>query len=95
MERSHRRDELNEMAELLVAVHQNRSSLNEFGSKVTPATKFFPDSHMLQSTSISEEKVEEIEKSHVQSVLSEAFARANSIHMSSPRNITSQPFLHI
>ena len=88
-------DELNEMAELLAAVHQNKTSLNEFSSKVIAATKLFPDSHMLESTSISEEKVEEIEKSHVQSVLSEAIARASSIPMSSARNIKPQPFLHV
>ena len=54
MERSHvtEEDELNEMAELLAAAHQNRSSLNKFDSKVTAATKLFLDSHMLQSTSI-------------------------------------------
>ena len=75
-------DELNEMAELLAAVHQNRSSLNEFSSKVIAATKLFPDSHMLESTSISEEKVKEIEKSRVQS-------------MSSASNIKQQPFLHV
>ena len=34
-------DELNEMAELLAAVHKNRTSLNEFSSKVIAATKFF------------------------------------------------------
>ena len=78
------------MTELLAAVHQNRSSLNESSSKVTAATKLFPHSHMLQSTSISEEKVEEIEKSHVQSVLSEAISRANSIPMSSAKNIKPQ-----
>ena len=88
-------DELNEMAELLAAVHENRTSFNEFSSKVIAATKLFPDSHKLQSTTISEEKVEEIEKSHVRSVLSEAIARASSIPMSSARNIKPQPFLHI
>ena len=88
-------DELNEMAELLAAVHKNRNSLNEFSSRVIAATKLFPDSHMLESTSISEEKVEEIEKSHVQSVLSEAIARASSIPMSSARKIKPQPFLHV
>ena len=68
------------MAELLAAVHQNRSSLNEFSSKVTAATKLYPDTRMLKTSSISKEKVEEFEKSHVQSVLSEAIARANSIY---------------
>ena len=88
-------DELNEMAELLAAVHKNRTSLNEFSSKVIAATKLFPDSHMLKTSSISEKKVEEFEKSHVQSVLSEAIARANFIPMSSARNIKPQPFLHV
>ena len=88
-------DELNEMAELLAAVHQNRSSFNEFSSKVTAATKLFPHSHDLKATSISEEKVEEFEKSHVQSVLSGAIARANSIPCISARNVTPQPFLHV
>ena len=88
-------DELNEMAELLAAVHRNRTSLNEFSSKVIAATKLFPDSRMLKTSSISEEKVEEFEKSHVQSLLSEAIARANSIPMSSARIIKPQPFLHV
>ena len=88
-------DELNEMAELLAAVHQNRTSLNEFSSKVIAATKLFPDSRMLKTSSISEEKIEEFEKSHVQSLLSEAIVRANSIPMSSARIIKLQPFLHV
>ena len=88
-------DELNEMAELLAAVHQNRTSLNEFNSKVIEATKLYSGSRILNTSSISEEKVEEIEKSHVQFVLSEAIARANSIPMSSTRNIKPQPFLHV
>ena len=88
-------DELNKMAELLVAVHQNRTSLNEFSSKVIAATKLFPDSRMLKTSSISEEKVEEFEKSHVQSVLSEAIARANSMPMSSAKKIKPHPFLHV
>ena len=87
-------DELNEMAELLAAVHENRTSLNEFSSKVIAATKLFPDSQ--NTSSIPEvEKVEEFEKSHVKSVLSEAIARANSIPRSSIKNIKLQPFLHI
>ena len=88
-------DELNEMAELLAAVHQNRSSLNEFTSKVIAATKLFPDSRMIKTSSISEKRVEEFEKSHVQSLLSNAIARANSIPKSSAENIKPQPFLHI
>ena len=88
-------DELNEMAELLAAVHQNRTSLNEFSSNVIAATKLYPDTHMLKTSSVSKEKVEEFEKSHVQFVLSEAIARANSIPMSSARNIKPQPFFHI
>ena len=88
-------DELNEMAELLAAVCQNKTSLIEFSKKVNTATNLFPDSCMLKSSSISKEKVEEFEKSHVQSVLSEAIARANSIPLSSTRNVKPQPFLHI
>ena len=88
-------DELNEMAELLAAVHQNRSSLYEFSSKVIAATKLYPDTCMLKTSSISKEKVEEFEKSNVQSVLSEAIARANAIPKGSARNITPQPFYHI
>ena len=88
-------DELNELAELLAAVHQNRSSMNEFNRNVIEATKLFKVSRMLESSSISEEKVKEIEKSYVQSVLSKAIARASTIPRNSARNITSQPFLHI
>ena len=88
-------DELNEMAELLAAVHKNISGFNEFSSKVIAAANLYSDSCMLNTSLISEEKVEQFKKSHVQSVLSEAIARANSIHMSSARNITPQPFLHI
>ena len=88
-------DELNEMAELLAAVHQNISGFNEFSSKVIAATKLFPDSHMLRTSSISREKIEEFKNSHVQSVITEATARASSIPMSSAINITPQPFLHI
>ena len=46
-------------------------------------------------SSISEEKVKKFEKSHVQSVLSEAIAHANSIPRSSAKNITPQLFLHV
>ena len=88
-------DELNEMAELLAAIHQNRTSMNKFSSEVIAATKLYSDSYMLNTSSISEEKVEQFKKSHVQSVLSEAIVRANSIPMNSARNITPQPFLHI
>ena len=88
-------DELNEMAELLAAVHQKKSSLNKFSSKVIAATKLFPDSRMLRTSSISKEKVEEFEKSHVQSLLTEATARASSISKRSEGNITPQPFLHV
>ena len=88
-------DELDEMAELLAAVHQKKSSLHEFSSKVIDATKLFPDSRMLRTSSISKEKVEEFEKSHVQSLLTEATARASSISKRSEGNITPQPFLHI
>ena len=85
-------DELNEMAELLAAVHQNKTSLNEFSSKVIAVTKLFPDSRMLKTSSISEEKVEEFDKTHVQSVLSKAIARANSMPMTSARNIIALGF---
>ena len=88
-------DELNEMAELLVVVHQNRSSLDEFSSKVIAATNLYPDTSMLKTSSILKEKVEEFEKIHVQSVLSEAITRANSLPKSSARNIEPQPFFHI
>ena len=88
-------DELNEMAELLAAVHQNISGFNEFSSKVIAATKLFPDSHMLRTSPISREKIEEFKNSHVQLVITEATARASSIPMSSAINITPQPFLHI
>ena len=88
-------DELNEMGELLAAVHQNSSNFNEFTSKVIAATKLFSVAPMLETSAIPGKKIEEFEKSHVHSLLSKAINRASSISDSSAKQIKPQPFLHV
>ena len=85
-------DEVQEMAELLVAVH-NESGVKKLRSKTKAVTELFPVSPVHTDSSLEDtESTECLEQSHVDSVFSKAVYRAQFI---TKRNITPQPFVHI
>ena len=82
-------DEIEEMAELLVAVH-NESGVQEFKSKMK-ATELFPVSSVATNSSLEDvESVKHLLKTD--SILSQVVTRAQSI---TKENITPQPFVHL
>ena len=83
-------DEVQEMAELLVAVH-NESGVKEFRSKTKAVTELFPVPPVDTDSSLEDtESIDCLEQ--VEFVFSKAFNRAQSI---TKRNVTPQPFVHI
>ena len=85
-------DEVQEMAELLVAVH-NESGVKELRTKSKAVTELFPVLQFDTESSLEDtESIECLEQTHVESVFSKAVNRAQFITI---RNITPQPFVHI
>ena len=85
-------DEVQEMAELLVAVH-NESCVKKLRSKTKAVTELFPVSPVHTDSSLEDTKsIEYLEQTHVESVFSKAVNWAQSI---TERNVTPQPFVHI
>ena len=91
-------DELNELAQLLAIVCKNprsaRNLLSTVAATVAAAT-LFPIASMIPSSSISHKDVEQVEKTSVNSILSQAIERAKRLRPDEIQNLKPQPFLHL
>ena len=85
-------DEIEEMAELLVAVH--KGDISGIKSKVVATELFQMPSSFETSSEVPVESVQKMKQKHVESVLSEAIERAKSKE-TQPTNLKPWPFVHI
>ena len=91
-------DELNELAQLLAIVCKNPRSAHNLLSTVAAtvaAATLFPIANMIPHSSISHKDVEQVEKTSVNSILSQAIERAKRLRPDEIQNLKPQPFLHI
>ena len=89
-----RDDEINELAQLLAAVHGNASSFNLLPS-TTRAVALFSAPELASPTLQLEDDIRDIEQTTVNEVLTEAIEHANGFSEDDIMTFKPQPFLHI